>query len=82
VSETLRKMSPKGILDFFSCARDCASRSGPYAKEDAYLRPHVEAGVMYPFAFLVSDLSTAVGRLRKIEQALNLPGEGGWRTLL
>lgn len=54
----------------------------PYATDDAYLRPHVQSSLVYPFAFLVSDLSSAVSRLDAIERALTLPGKKGLIALL
>src|SRR5262249_16656956 len=54
----------------------------PYASDDAYLRPHVQSSEVYPFAFLVSDLSPAIPRLDAVERALSLPGKRGLMALL
>jgi hypothetical protein len=54
----------------------------PYANEDAYLRPHVASSLVYPFAFLVSDLAASIPRLDAIDRALHRPGKQGVMALL
>ena len=54
----------------------------PYSGEQAYLREHVQASAVYPFAFLASDLSLATERLAAVEAALALSGREGLRALL
>lgn len=54
----------------------------PYFGDGAHLRTHIESSIVYPFAFLVSDLSLAMDRFSAIERALNLPGKQGILALL
>jgi len=72
----------KKNLDFFHVPLVVLHGVVPFAEERDYLRPHVEARAVYPFAFLLSDLSTAMGRLESIEQALARPGRDGLSALM
>jgi hypothetical protein len=54
----------------------------PYSGKQAYLREHVQASAVYPFAIFASDASLAVERLAAVEAALALPGREGLRALI
>lgn len=72
----------KKNMDFFYVPLVVIHGVVPYAEEDAYLWPHVQSSTVYPFAFLVSDLSVATQRLGEIERALDQPGKQGLIALL
>jgi hypothetical protein len=72
----------KKNMDFFHVPVVVIHGVVPYFGDGAHLRTHIECSTVYPFAFLVSDLSLAMDRLSAIEQALNLPGKQGIMALL
>jgi len=72
----------KKNMDFFHVPLVVIHGVVPYFSDGAHLRTHVESSTVYPFAFLVSDLSLAMDRLSAIEQALDLPGKQGIMALL
>jgi cyclic nucleotide-binding protein len=73
----------KKNMDFFHVPLVVIHGVVPYFSEGLiYWRTHFESCNEYPFAFLVSDLSHAMHRLKAIEQALNLPVKQGIMALL
>jgi hypothetical protein len=69
-------------IEFFHIPHVLLHGVMPYASDDAYLRPHVQSSIVYPFALLVSDLAQAIPRLDAIERALHLSGKAATTALL
>lgn len=72
----------KKNMDFFHIPLVVIHGVVPNFGDGAHLRTHVESSTVFPFAFLVSDLSLAMNRLSAIERALNVPGKQGITALL
>jgi hypothetical protein len=72
----------KHNLDFLHVPCAVIHGTVPYLGGASHLYPRYQLHTVYPFACLVSDIATALPRLRAIEEALATPGERGLMSLL
>jgi cyclic nucleotide-binding protein len=78
----LEEAAAKRNLDYFNVPTVLVHGGLSYAAEDSLVLPHYEAHEPRPFAFLVSDLVSSLGRCTAVEEALDLPGSQGLLALL
>jgi hypothetical protein len=72
----------KHNLDFLHVPSVVIHGTVPYPRGASHLYPRYQLHTVHPFACLVSDIATALPRLRAIEEALDTPGHRGLRALL
>jgi hypothetical protein len=72
----------KQNLDFFHIPSVVIHGTVPYQPNASYLYPRYQLHTVHPFACLTSDLSTALPRLRAVDEALAKPGKLALLALL
>jgi hypothetical protein len=72
----------KQNLDFFHIPSVVVHGTVPYPPSASYLYPRYQRHAVHPFACLTSDISSALPRLRAVEEALALPGKLALLALL
>jgi hypothetical protein len=72
----------KHNLDFLHVPCMVIHGTVPYLRGASHLYPRYQLHTVYPFACLISDIATALPRLRAVEEALATPGERGLASLL
>jgi hypothetical protein len=72
----------KQNLDFFHIPSVVIHGTVPYQPSASYLYPRYQLHTVHPFACLASDISTALPRLRAVDDALAKPGKLALLALL
>lgn len=78
----LEEQVAKQNLDFFDIPSVVIHGTVPYQPSASYLYPRYRRHLVYPFACMTSDISTALPRLRAIDEALDKPGKLALLALL
>ena len=78
----LEEQVAKQNLDFFHIPSVVLHGTVPYQPSASYLYPRYRRHMVYPFACLTSDISTALPRLHAIDQSLTKPGRFALLSLL